>query len=113
MNRKDELIKLVGEDSLQLVTEVIDEVIFLEGKLKELKKYPFIQVHPKDDAVQRVTPASKQYKEFLQQYINCIKMIEYVIYKDKKLDDNELEESPLRKWFEENANQRKKDMDSR
>ena len=106
MDRKEELINLVGEDSLHLVTEVIDEVIFLEGKLKELKKYPFIQVHPKDDAVQRATPASKQYKEFLQQYINCLKMIEYVIYKDKKLDDNEVEESPLRKWFEQYANKK-------
>ena len=104
MTRRDELVKLVGEDSLNLVDEVIDEVIFLEGKLQDLKKYPFIQVHPKDNTKQRATPAAKQYKEFLQQYINCLKMIEYVIYKEKRLDGEEVEESPLRKWFKSHVN---------
>jgi len=104
MSRREELVKLIGEDSLQLVDEVIDEVIFLEGKLEELKKLPFIQVNPKDTSKQRSTPAAKMYKEFLQQYINCIKMIEYVIYKDKRLEVDEVEESPLRKWFKDYAN---------
>jgi len=104
MSRREELVKLIGEDSLQLVDEVIDEVIFLEGKLEELKKLPFIQVNPKDTSKQRSTPAAKMYKEFLQQYINCIKMIEYVIYKDKRLEGDDVEESPLRKWFKDHAN---------
>lgn len=103
MNRKDELLAIIPDDSLDLVAEVIDEIIFLEGKLEELKKLPFIQVHPQDPMKQRNTPAAKMYKEFLQQYINCIKMIEYVIYKDKKLDGNEVEASPLRKWFKDHA----------
>jgi len=104
MSRREELAELIGEDSLQLVDEVIDEVIFLEGKLEELKKLPFIQVNPKDTSKQRSTPAAKMYKEFLQQYINCIKMIEYVIYKDKRLEGDDVEESPLRKWFKDHAN---------
>lgn len=104
MTRRDELIKLVGEESLYLVNDVIDEVIFLEGKLQDLKKYPFIQVHPKDDSKQRATPAAKQYKEFLQQYINCLKMIESIIYKEKRLDSEEVEDSPLRKWFKSHVN---------
>lgn len=103
MSRKDELIAIIPEDALDLVGEMIDEVIFLEDKLEELKKLPFIQVNPKNPMQQRNTPASKMYKEFLQQYINCIKMIEYVIYKDKRLEGDEVEESPLRKWFKENA----------
>ena len=104
MSRKNELLKYVGEDLNELVTNLVDEMLFLEGKLAELKKYPFLQVHPKDPAVQRATPAAKQYKEFLQQYNNCIKIIEAIIYKDKRLDDTEVEETPLRKWFRENAN---------
>lgn len=104
MSRRDELINIIPEDSLELVNSVIDDVVFLEDRLTELKKLPFIQVHPKDASKQRSTPAAKQYKEFLQQYINCIKMIEYVIYKDKRLEGNEVEESPLRSWF--NANQK-------
>ena len=103
MSRHDQLIAIIPEESLELVKSVIDDVVFLEDKLTELKKLPFIQVHPQDASRQRSTPASKQYKEFLQQYINCIKMIEYVIYKDKRLEGDEAEESPLRAWFRENA----------
>lgn len=40
MNRKDELLEIIPDDSLDLVAEVIDEIIFLEGKLEELKKLP-------------------------------------------------------------------------
>lgn len=104
MNRYDELVAIIPEDSLELVSSVIDNVVFLEQRLTELKKLPFIQVHPQDATKQRSTPAAKQYKEFLQQYVNCIKMIEYVIYKGKRLESDEVEESPLRKWF--NANQK-------
>lgn len=107
MNRREELVKIIPVDSLDLVTSVLDDVIFLEEKLVELKKLPFIEVHPKNPMKQRSTPASKQYKEFLQQYINCIKMIEYVIYKEKRLEGEELEESPLRKWFRENVEVKK------
>lgn len=100
MSRRDDLVNLIGEESMPLVGEVVDEVLFLEEKLMKLKELPFIQVHPKDDTKQRATPAAKQYKEFLQQYINCIKMIEYVIFKEKRLDDEEVDKSPLREWFE-------------
>ena len=112
MSRRDELINLIPEESLELVTSVIDDVVFLEGRLDELKKLPFIEINPKNPMKQRSTPASKLYKEFLQQYINCIKMIEYVIYKDKRLEGDEVEESPLRKWFKENANTRKENIHS-
>lgn len=104
MEREAELKELVSDESIELVSEVIDEIIFLENKLNELKKLPFIQVNPKNPAQQRNTPAAKMYKEFLQQYINCIKLVEGVIYKDKRLEGEEVEESPLRKWFRENAN---------
>ena len=103
MLRRDELVAIIPEESLELVTSVIDDVVFLEDRLTELKKLPFIEVNPKNSMKQRSTPASKLYKEFLQQYINCIKMIEYVIYKEKRLDGDEETESPLREWFRKNA----------
>ena len=103
MSRRDELVAIIPEESLELVTSVIDDVVFLEERLTELKKLPFIEVNPKNSMKQRSTPASKLYKEFLQQYINCIKMIEYVIYKEKRLDGDEETESPLREWFRKNA----------
>lgn len=101
MSRRDELVAIIPEESLELVKSVIDDVVFLEARLTELKALPFIEVNPNNPMKQRSTPASKLYKEFLQQYINCIKMIEYVIYKDKRLEGDEAEESPLRKWFNE------------
>jgi len=104
MNRRDELIAIIPEESLELVKSVIDDVVFLEGRLDELKKLPFIEINPKNPMKQRSTPASKLYKEFLQQYINCIKMIEYVIYKEKRLEGDEAEVSPLREWFMRNVN---------
>lgn len=104
MSRRDELIAIIPEESLELVNSVVDDVVFLEERLTELKKLPFIEVNPKNPMKQRSTPASKLYKEFLQQYINCIKMIEYVIYKEKRLEGEESEVSPLREWFMRNVN---------
>lgn len=101
MSRYDELMAIVPEDSVELVKSIVEDVVFLEERLTELKKLPFIEVHPQDATKQRSTPASKLYKEFLQQYINCIKMIESIIYRDKRLEGDEVEESPLRKWFNE------------
>ena len=98
-NRKEELIALVPEESVDLVNDVIDEIVFLENKLKKLKTLPFIEVNTRNPMKQRNTPAAKLYKEFLQQYINCLKVVENVIYRDKRLEGDELEESPLRKWF--------------
>lgn len=106
MSRYEELEKLIPEDGKDLILPMVDEVLFLETQLTELKKLPFIQVNPKNAMQQRSTPAAKQYKEFLQQYINCIKSIEYVIYKDKRLQGEEIEDSPLRKWFKDHADTR-------
>lgn len=100
MPRREEIIALIPTESLPLVVDIVDEIIFLEGRLDELRNLPFIQVHPQDKTKQRNTPAAKMYKEFLQQYINCIKAVEYVIYKDKRLEGEETEQSPLRKWFD-------------
>lgn len=112
MSRRDELVKIIPEDSLELVSNVIDDIVFLEERLEALKQLPFIQVNPKNAEQQRTTPAAKQYKEFLQQYINAVKMIEGVIYRDKRLEGDEAEESPLRKWFRDNADTRKENMDA-
>ena len=103
MNRREEIISIIPDDSITLVEEVVDQAVFLEERLTELKALPFISVNPNNKAQQRTTPAAKQYKEFLQQYNNCIKILESVIYRGKKLEGNEQEESPLRKWFSDHA----------
>lgn len=105
MSRKDELMNLIPKDSVPLVKDVIDRIVYLENKLTELEQLPFIEVNPKNPAQQRNTIASRMYKEFLQQYLNCIKTVEAVVYRDKRLEGAEVEDSPLRKWFKEHANQ--------
>lgn len=98
MNRKEELLKII--DGNTTLTFLVDEILFLEDQLIELKKLPFIKVNPNNPMQQKATPAAKQYKEFLQQYNNCIKVIGRATGQDEKD-----EESPLRKWVKNrNAN---------
>lgn len=96
-NRKQTLLKIV--DNNELFYQLIDEIIYLESKLTELKKYPFIKTNPNNPLQQKATPAAKLYKEFLQQYNNCIKLLA----KATEQDEND-EESPLRKWINSRAN---------
>ena len=96
MSRKEELINIFKgiEGINEIVTPLIDDVVFLEERLEELRKLPFIRVNPKNDADQKATPAAKQYKEFLQQYNNCIKILASVLTKN-----GAEEESPLRAFL--------------
>ena len=93
MNRKEELLQMVKKEAK--AEQLIEEIVFLEGCLKELKKLPFIYVNPKNPAQQKTTPAAKQYKEFLQQYNNSMRLL-YQLSGDLKEQD---EESPLRIWL--------------
>ena len=42
MNRKEELMKIFDqvEDTKGIITPMIDDVVFLEGQLKDLRKLP-------------------------------------------------------------------------
>ena len=97
MNRKKELANVFkGLDEQNIIRPMIDDVVFLEDKLKELKKLPFIRVNPDNPAEQKPTAAAKQYKEFLQQYNNCIKILISVLNKNEVVED-----SPLRQFLKE------------
>ena len=101
MDRKEELMSVFANaDKTTKVTlePLIDEIVFMEQQLETLKKLPFLKVHPKNPEMQKATPASKQYKELLQQYTNCIK----VLSRASGTDESD-EESPLRKWVRKHA----------
>lgn len=102
MTRKQELLKIFDQidDAKGIIAPMIDDVVFLESQLDELRKLPFIRVNPKNKADQKPTPAAKQYKELLQQYNNCIKILTGILRKDTSEED-----SPLRAFL----NSRKKD----
>lgn len=97
MSRKNELLKVFEqvEDSKEVIIPLIDDVVFLEEQLQELRKLPFLRVNPKDPSMQKATPAAKQYKELLQQYNNCIKILTGVLRKDVAEED-----SPLRAFLQ-------------
>lgn len=93
LSRKEELMEIFAnvEDTKGIILPLIDDVVFLEEQLQELRKLPFIRVSKQDPSLQKATPAAKQYKELLQQYNNCIKILTGIIRKDAAE-----EESPLR-----------------
>ena len=97
MTRKEELLEAINKSGSQndvKAAQLIDEVVFIEEQLVELKKLPFISVNPKNPAQQKATPASKQYKELLQQYNNSLRLL-FRLAGD--FGETE-EESPLRNW---------------
>lgn len=101
MNRKKQLLKLcsgLDEAASTATAQLVNEMVFLEKQLTELKAQPFISINPRNPMQQRQTAAAKQYKELLQQYTNCVKIM-------LKVTGGEAaeEESPLRAWLKDNV----------
>ena len=90
MERKEELLKLIDDSNRATILPLIDKMLFLENQLEQLEKLPMIKVNPENPMQQKSTPASKLYREFLQQYTNVVKVISRVTG-----EENEQEESPL------------------
>lgn len=99
MDRRQQLLdcfKTINDDRKSIIINLVDEMVFLETQLFEIKKLPMIKVHPKNPSLVKPTPASKLYKEFLQQYNNTVKNICSMLRKD-----DQKEESPLRLYMKE------------
>lgn len=106
MSRAEELkeiFKDIDEGKRKIIDNLIDEAVFLEGQLAELKKYPHIKFHPKNPDLQKITAAGKQYREFLQTYTNIVDKL-CRIYGNEESD----ELSPLQQYFKMKAEQAKK-----
>lgn len=91
----------IDGDVNETVSQLIDETVYLEQQLTLLRDKPMFRVHPQDPALVKVSPRAKLYKEFLQQYTNCIKALLAVLNKNAPE-----EVSPLRQWLEERQKQR-------
>lgn len=97
-SRADELhniFKDVDEGKRAIVNNLIDEAVFIEGQLAELKKYPFIKFHPTNPNLQKQTAAGKQYREYLQTYTNIIDKLARIYGREETE-----ETSPLRTFLE-------------
>lgn len=98
MTRRQELEKIVykpGTDNEIKAKQLIDEIIFLEVHMMDLRELPFIKVNPKNPTQQKATPAAKMYKEALQQYNNSLRLL-FRLTGD--MGESE-EDSPLRRWI--------------
>lgn len=95
-SRRDELNAILdGVDGAKVITPLIDDIVFLEGKLSALRGLPFITYDKDMPSCQKTTPAAKQYKELLQQYSNCLKLVGVYIGKT-----DTAEGSPLRDFLQ-------------
>jgi hypothetical protein len=91
----DEIFKDIEDNKKQLINPMLDNIAFLEERMEELKKLPFIQVNPKNPTQQRTTKASRLYKECSQSYMNAIRMLYSMI------NGHEIEDDPVQKFLEE------------
>ncbi|MCI8363094.1 MAG: hypothetical protein HFJ41_08385 [Clostridia bacterium] len=102
MTRREELndiFKDIDENKKKLINPLLDNIVFLEERMNEAKKFPFIQVHPKDPTKQRATTAARLYKEHSQSYMNAIRMLYSMI------NGYEVEEDAVEKWLAERKRQ--------
>ena len=73
-----------------LIDSLLDEVVYLEERMTELKGLPFIYIHPANPAKQKSTPAAKQYKECSQSYMNAIRILVGILKKAEASAQDEL-----------------------
>ena len=97
MTRKEELLQIIENDIVLI--PLVNEIITIESRLEEVSKLPFYKVNPKNTEQQKMLPAFRIYKELLQQYTNCIKVLSQASGQDESG-----EESPLRKWVNSRLN---------
>ena len=78
VDRKNEIFSLfehVDDEEKKLLEPLIENVVFLEKRMSDLREMPFVRVHPKNPLLQKTTPAAKLYKECMQSYMNAIRIL--------------------------------------
>ena len=76
--RRAELAALfedIDERERVLVANLIDVVVDLEIRMKELRQLPFLISHPTKPGIMKTTPASRQYKEASAAYMNGVRIL--------------------------------------
>ena len=104
LERKSELIEIVkkiNKEKVEILTPIIEEIIFLEKQLEHLRDLPMIKIHPTDPTKQKQTPAAKQYKDMANLYSNYVKTLLSVF---RNQEDNGDELHQLQKFLQEKGN---------
>ena len=92
----ENIFRNIDEGEKELLKPLMSEVVFLETRMNELRKLPFVRVHPKNPEIQKTTSAAKLYKECSQSYMNAIRILCNSL---RKIDSNSADD--LRKRLEQ------------
>lgn len=72
---KDEYLQKMPDDMKEWGEALLDNLVFIKSHMEELKKLPFIEVHPTNKNKQRQTVAAKQYHDYSQTYNNMLVLL--------------------------------------
>ena len=86
----DKMFENVDETERKLVDRLIDECVYYEEQMSELRKLPFISVHPTRPNLQKTTSAAKLYKEYATSYMNALRILLNILRKVESEEQNEL-----------------------
>lgn len=76
-----EIFDSIDDDKKQVIEPLLCDVVFMEERLRDLKKLPHIRVDKNNPHKQAVTPAFKQWKDTQQQYLNALKVLMMALYR--------------------------------
>ena len=86
----NEIFKDIDDNERKLISKLLDEIMFLEEQMINLKKVPFISINPKNSNLQKVTSAAKIYKECSQSYMNAVRILLNTLRKVESSAQDEL-----------------------
>ena len=86
----EEILRAADASEKALVERLVDELIYYEAELENLKQLPFIATNPRYPAIQKVTPAAKLYKDLMAQYMNGIRILLNILRKVETSAQDEL-----------------------
>lgn len=84
----NEILKNLDEEKRLILSNLVEQFLFIEKQLNDLMTKPFIRFHPDDPSLQKPTAAAKQYKELSQIYTNQAKII-LAVCKNIDTDDDD------------------------
>lgn len=97
LERLKEIISKVDTDKAEVIEPLLTDILFMEGRLKELRALPHLKISKKDKSLQVITAAGKQYKETMQAYLNALKVVQTTLSRFAVEEQDAFDE-----WLQEN-----------
>lgn len=91
------IFEKVDPDKAAVIEPLLPQVVFIEERLESLRAVPHIRIHPKNPARQEITAAGKQYKEYMQSYLNAVKVLQMTLNRYSVEEKDAFDE-----WLEQN-----------